>query len=123
MEYPCSFSSNGNLDLSVEFSARMQLPQDELPAIALKPIDKPEILHDTSPSLTPDVDCASNCSQVCKSCCEDEECDEDCANSCNGFVDCTKSDCGEALCTNTAPPCFDSGCLQLSEADIEAAVK
>jgi hypothetical protein len=128
MEYPYSLGSGDNLDLSTEFSARMQLPQDEFPSFGLKAIDKPEILDDTSPSLTPDADCVSDCSQDCKSCCEDEDCDEECPKSCEGFVDCddapmcTKLDCGEVSCTNIAQPCFDSGCLQLSQADIEAAV-
>src|SRR5437667_6941545 len=111
MEYPYSFGSGGNLDLSTEFSARMHLPQDEFPALALKPIDKLEIQDVTSPSLTPDADCASDCSQGYKSCCEDEECEEECEEecpkSCDGFVDCdnaprcTKLDCGEVCCTDT----------------------
>ncbi|KAI9878989.1 MAG: zinc-finger protein [Pleopsidium flavum] len=85
---------------------------------------------DTPPSLStdgssPEVDddktstCSDKCSQTaCSDCCESDQCSPECLPSCDGFVDCddedfcTDVDCVEDACVDTAPPCFDTGCLQ-----------
>ncbi|KAH0544059.1 hypothetical protein FGG08_001677 [Glutinoglossum americanum] len=93
----------------------------------------PALLCDESPSLTLDNDsdsiCSDKCSEkTCSDCCGDDKCDEDCSKECDGFVDCddtkacSKLDCIEDVCRDTAPPCFNSGCLQtLTVGEIAAA--
>jgi len=84
----------------------------------------------TPPSLTtggnsPEIDddkastSSDRCSQAaCSDCCESDHCSPECVPSCDGFVDCdddnfcTNADCAEEACLETAPPCFDTDCLQ-----------
>src|SRR5579862_8003326 len=99
------------------------------------PLGKALLIHDSSPCLTLDNDndsdsiCSDKCSvRTCSDCCDEEQCDGDCPKECDGFVDCddtkgcSKLDCIEDACRDTAPPCFNSGCLQgLTAGEIAAA--
>ena len=88
----------------------------------------------SSPSLASDDDSASACSDKCSReacslvCCEEEKCEDGCIQSCFGFIDCddseacTRTDCAENECRDTAPPCFNVDCFQrLTDEDLAAA--
>ncbi len=117
------------MDMQMQAEATVQGSRQ----IKLQPQQKAGLMSpamSTPPSLTTggsssEIDddkastCSDRCSQAaCSDCCESDHCSPECHPSCDGFVDCdddnfcTNADCAEDACLDTAPPCFDTDCLQ-----------
>ncbi|MCJ1364066.1 zinc-finger protein [Acarospora aff. strigata] len=106
--------------LSGVMQTKSLTPKDRLisPAMSTPPSlatdgSSPEIVDDKAST------CSDECEEAaCSDCCESDQCSPECLPSCDGFVDCdddnfcTNVECAEDVCLDTAPPCFDTDCLQ-----------
>ncbi|KAI9761417.1 MAG: pumilio domain member 6 [Chaenotheca gracillima] len=111
---------------------KTRLPKEKTSSEAASFRDFNLSTHLSTTGLEDDVisECSDACSEkTCSDCCTEDDCADICAKSCDGFVDCddsnacTKAECGEEVCRDVAPPCFDSKCVEeIDSSDIAVAL-